>query len=214
MRSLFPPGTLPLSPLPPGVVYRPECLTLIEQQALVEELRNVARKAPFFQPRLPGSGQAFSIKMTNCGPLGWVADRQGYRYQAHHPKTGLPWPAIPERLLELWRDFCGTDFPEPDCCLVNWYGPEAHLGLHRDDGEAADCPILSLSLGRSATFRLGGLKREDPRRALRLNSGDALLLGGESRLVWHGVPRLLKTGADPLALGGRLNLTLRRVRPA
>ena len=153
-------------------------------------------------------------EMTNCGALGWVTDvERGYRYQATHPETGAPWPPIPDIVLTAWRDLGGYPHP-PQACLINFYAASARMGLHQDkDEHDLAAPVVSLSLGDSALFRVGGLKRSDPTRALRLASGDAVVLGGEGRLAFHGVDRILPGTSTLLAEGGRINLTLRRVTP-
>jgi alkylated DNA repair protein (DNA oxidative demethylase) len=181
------------------------------QETLLAVVREVMRCAPLYTPRLPKSGQAMSVRMTNCGPLGWMTDAAGYRYQNTHPETGTPWPPIPDLLLAAWRDL--ADYPHlPEACLVNFYGPAARMGLHQDrDEEDMAAPVLSLSLGDSCLFRVGGAKRNDPTRSVRLASGDALVLGGQARLAFHGVDRILPGTSTLLPEGGRINLTLRRV---
>jgi alkylated DNA repair protein (DNA oxidative demethylase) len=152
--------------------------------------------------------------MTNSGPLGWITDERGYRYQAHHPETGLPWPPIPPLALEAWRDLARCPAP-PQCCLINFYGPTARLGLHQDrDEDDFSAPVVSLSLGDSCLFRVGGLNRRDRSRTLTLASGDAIVLGGAARLAYHGVDRIIPGSCDLLPEGGRINLTLRRVTTA
>ena len=185
------------------------------QERLILLLREVVRQAPLFTPVMPGTGTPFSVRMTNCGPLGWVSDAGGYRYQAAHPQTGKPWPAIPEMLLAAWRDLSGYPHP-PQACLINLYGPHARMGLHQDrDEEDMAAPVVSLSLGDTCMFRIGGDKRGDGTHTLRLASGDALVLGGRARLAFHGVDRILPGTSTLLAEGGRINLTLRRVtRPS
>jgi alkylated DNA repair protein (DNA oxidative demethylase) len=149
--------------------------------------------------------------MSNCGPLGWLSDRAGYRYVPVHPVTGAPWPAIPESVLALWYRATGVAYP-PEACLINYYGPQARMGLHRDADEAArDAPILSISLGDTALFRLGGPERKSRTRSVRLASGDAVVLDGPSRNWFHGVDRILPGTSTLLPEGGRFNLTLRRV---
>lgn len=152
------------------------------------------------------------VRMTNCGPLGWVTDREGgYRYQATHPLTGRPWPAMPARLRQIWSDLAG-DAPEPEACLVNFYDQKARLGLHQDrDEKNFNAPVVSISLGDSCLFRVGGTQRKDPTRSLRLESGDAVVLGGPARLAYHGVDRIYPGTSTLLKQGGRINLTLRRV---
>ena len=186
----------------------------VGQEALVTELREVVREAPLFTPVMPRTGKPFSVRMTDCGALGWVSDRTGYRYRSTHPVTGKPWPAIPARLLDLWDEVTGYPHP-PEACLVNFYGPEAKMGLHQDrDEEDFDAPLLSVSLGDSCRFRLGGGERGDPTRSFVLASGDVLVLAGPARLAFHGVDRILPGTSTLLAGGGRINLTLRRVTKA
>ncbi|NLH83183.1 MAG: alpha-ketoglutarate-dependent dioxygenase AlkB [Phyllobacteriaceae bacterium] len=200
-----------LPPSLPGLTLLPGRLARAEQEALVAELREVVAAAPLFTPVMPRTGKPFSVCMTNCGPLGWVSDRAGYRYQATHPATGRPWPAIPARLLALWDEVTGYAAP-PEACLVNFYGEGAKMGLHQDrDEEDFAAPLLSVSLGDTGRFRLGGVERSDPTRAFPLASGDVLMLSGASRLAHHGIDRILPGTSTLLSGGGRINLTLRRV---
>jgi alkylated DNA repair protein (DNA oxidative demethylase) len=194
-----------------GLRVVPGYLDRAAQEELVAALRAVLRVAPAYTPRMPKSGRPLSVRMTNCGPLGWMTDAGGYRYQPHHPETGAPWPPIPDILLAAWRDLAG--YPHaPEACLVNIYGPAARMGLHQDRDEAdMAAPVVSLSLGDSCLFRIGGDRRTDPTRALRLASGDAVVLGGVARLAFHGVDRIIPGSSTLLAEGGRINLTLRRV---
>lgn len=199
----------------PGIVLVPGYLGRAAQDALLATLRAVIAAAPLYTPRMPRSGKAMSVRMTNCGALGWVTDEaRGYRYQATHPETGAPWPAMPEMILQAWHDL--SDHPPlPQACLVNYYGDAARLGLHQDkDEQDLAAPVVSLSLGDTALFRVGGLKRNDPTRSLRLASGDAIVLGGAGRLAFHGVDRILPGTSTLLTEGGRFNLTLRRVTTA
>lgn len=198
--------------LTPGCTRFPRYLDPSAQADLLCAIRSVLADAPLFTPRMPRTDKAFSVAMTNCGPLGWVSDRDGgYRYQAHHPVTGRPWPPIPESVLAVWSALSGFDRP-PQACLVNYYGGKAKLGLHRDEDETDfSAPIVSISLGDSAVFRLGGLARRAPVQKLTLASGDVLVMGGESRLRYHGIDRLLPGTSDLLEEGGRFNLTLRYV---
>lgn len=196
----------------PGAYLWTEWFDRVAQEALVEEIRGVAAEAPFFTPAMPRTGKPFSVRMTNCGPLGWVSDRDGYRYQPTHP-DGMAWPAIPAVLIETWRTLTGCPV-DPDACLVNFYAETAKMGLHQDrDEETFEAPILSISLGDEAAFRLGGPARADRTRSFRLRSGDALAFGGPSRLAFHGIDRILPGSSTLLPKGGRINLTLRRVRP-
>jgi len=198
----------------PGVRHLPGFLDREAQQALLAALRDIVRTAPFFTPCMPRSGKPFSVKMTNCGDLGWVSDSRGYRYQSRHPETNQPWPEIPSSLMEAWRSILPSA-PPPQACLVNYYASSAKMGLHQDrDEEDLSVPVLSLSLGDSAVFRIGGSQRSDPTRSCRLHSGDALTFGGEARLAFHGVDRVLAGSSTLLPEGGRINLTLRRVTRA
>lgn len=182
------------------------------QHRLLQAVAAIADAAPPYRPVLPRSGAPFSVRMTNAGALGWISDRAGYRYQAMHPQTGAAWPAIPSAILAVWHALAGYPAP-PECCLVNFYDHEkARMGLHRDADEAAlDAPVLSISLGDSAIFRLGGLRRREPTRSMRLHSGDVVLLGGRARQAFHGIDRILPGTSRLLPQGGRINLTLRRV---
>jgi alkylated DNA repair protein (DNA oxidative demethylase) len=197
--------------LAPGLVYHPDYLDRDAQERLVDEIRAVVRAAPLFTPRMPRTGKPFSVRMTNCGRLGWVSDPEAYRYQPAHPDTGRPWPPMPAAVRTAWTDLSGFPHP-PDACLINFYEPGARMGLHQDrDEEELAAPVVSLSLGDSALFRYGGLERRDPTRSLRLRSGDAIVFGGPARLVFHGIDRLYAGTSDLLPQGGRLNLTLRKV---
>jgi len=192
--------------------YFPQAFDQETQRALVAALRQVIAEAPLFTPTMPRSGNPMSVRMTNCGPLGWVTDKErGYRYQATHPVTGKPWPPIPEMLLGLWNEVAGYALP-PEACLVNYYSADAKMGLHQDkDEEDFSAPVLSVSLGDTGIFRVGGKSRKDPTETFELRSGDVVVLGGEDRLAFHGIDRILGGTSDLLAEGGRLNLTLRRV---
>jgi alkylated DNA repair protein (DNA oxidative demethylase) len=186
-----------------------------QQRALLADLRAVIDAAPLFVPRMPGSGQPFSVRMSNCGTLGWVSDRDGgYRYQHTHPATGLPWPAMPRPLLDLWDQV--ADFPHgPEACLINYYSSGARMGSHRDaDEQDFAAPVLSVSLGDDAVFHVGGTRRTDPKQRVVLKSGDVIVLGGKARLAYHGIDRILPGSSPLLAEGGRFNLTLRRVARA
>lgn len=198
----------------PGCVLYPGLLPFGQQEALVADLRALLAVAPLFQPTMPRTGKPLSVRMSNCGPLGWVADRAGYRYQPNHPVTGKPWPPIPALLTDLWRAVAPAA-PEPQACLINWYGPQAKMGLHQDrDEDTFDAPVVSVSLGDDALFRLGGVERGGKTEGLRLTSGDVLVLGGASRLAFHGVTRIYPGTSTLLDAPGRINLTLRRVTPA
>jgi DNA oxidative demethylase len=197
-----------------GLRIIPGYLALEAQGGLLAAVREIIAQAPLYAPRMPRSGQPMSVRMTNCGPLGWMTDERGYRYQETHPVTGAPWPPIPAVLMEAWRDL--SDYPRPpQACLVNFYGSDARMGLHQDrDEQDFAAPVVSLSLGDTCLFRIGGTTRQGPTRSFRLASGDALVLGGEARLAFHGVDRIIPGTSRLLAEGGRINLTLRRVTRA
>ena len=195
--------------LPKGVRHVPSYLDIEAQKALLDDIRAVVAEAPLFQPVMPG--KPLSVRMTNCGSLGWVADRDGYRYQPCHPATGKPWPAMPERLLALWDEIAGYDAP-PEACLVNFYDETAKMGLHQDKDEVDfAAPVVSISLGDDCRFRVGETTRGGRTTSLRLASGDVVVLGGEGRLAYHGVDRIYPATSALLKKGGRVNLTLRRV---
>ncbi|MEM9010094.1 MAG: alpha-ketoglutarate-dependent dioxygenase AlkB [Pseudomonadota bacterium] len=179
------------------------------QDALVEDVRGIVAAAPLVRPVTPG-GRPMRVQMTAAGRVGWVTDRRGYRYEPRHPE-GMARPPIPESVLEIWRALAE---PErlPDCCLVNFYGEGARMGLHRDADEGDfSWPVLSISLGDTATFRIGGTARRDPTKSVPLESGDVLVMGGPARLAYHGIDRIRFGSSTLLAQGGRLNLTLRVV---
>jgi alkylated DNA repair protein (DNA oxidative demethylase) len=195
----------------PGIVLWREAFNSAAQQQLVAEVLGRERQAPFYRPRMPVSGKPLSVEMTNFGTLGWLSDEKGYRYSRAHPQTGAPWPDIPPALLDLWNRSTGYCVP-PECCLVNLYRGGARMGLHQDRDEAAlEAPVLSISLGDTALFRIGGTSRRGPSRSLKLASGDVLAFGGPARLAYHGIDRVLAGSSGLVPGGGRINLTLRRV---
>ena len=203
-----------MSDLPEGVRYLPGLLGPEAQEALVAEIRAVVAEAPLYVPRMPRTGKPMSVRMTNCGPLGWLTDKErGYRYQATHPETGRPWPPIPQRLLALWEEVAGFPHP-PEACLINFYDSTAKMGLHQDRDESDfSAPVLSVSLGDTCRFRVGGTSRGGKTASIKLESGDVVVLGGAGRLAYHGVDRIYPGTSTLLKNGGRINLTLRRVNP-
>jgi DNA oxidative demethylase len=195
----------------PGTRIWPGLLSRQSQEELVATLRKQIVENPLYQPTMPKTGKPFSVSMTNFGDLGWVSDRSGYRYEDRHPETGRPWSPIPGSLQVLWADLTGYAAP-PEACLVNYYGPKAKMGLHQDrDEKPLEAPVLSVSLGDTAIFRLGGLDRKGTTQSFKLASGDVMMLSGPSRLRFHGIDRILPGTSTLLEKGGRLNLTLRRV---
>ena len=196
-----------------GFTLLPGRLDRAAQTALVDAVLTATRIAPFHRQVTPG-GKAMSVEMTGLGPLSWITDAGGYRYEPRHPLTGEPWPPMPGALRDLWAELADARVPA-DACLVNLYRAGATMGLHRDEDEADfRFPVLSVSLGDTAVFRIGGLKRTDPTRSVRLASGDVCLLGGDARMAFHGVDRVLSGSSTLIPGGGRINLTLRRARPA
>ncbi len=179
------------------------------QSALVDDLREVIRAAPLFSPQTP-YGKPMSVRMTSAGRFGWYSDRTGYRYAPRHP-SGVDWPAIPERVLKIWAELVGPD-PEPDCCLLNFYAPEARMGMHQDKDEADfSHPVVSVSLGDEGLFRIGNTERGGKTESLWLQSGDVVVMGGSARLTYHGIDRIKPGSSALLPKPGRINLTLRVV---
>lgn len=206
-------GARPLEILP-GVRLWPQRLDPGAQISLLRNIFRLAEEAPFYRPTMPRSGKAFSVEETNFGPLGWFSDRNGYRYEKSHPVTLRPWPPVPKVLLSLWAELTGYR-AELQCCLVNFYRNGARMGLHQDrDEQALDAPVLSVSLGDDALFRIGGAMRRGPTRSVRLKSGDVVVFGGPARLAFHGIDRTLAGTSQLIEGGGRVNLTLRRVTHA
>jgi len=225
----------------PGVYYFPEYLDRLLQETLCDEILIHTNALGWFQPTLPRWGTPFSVKMFNFGSLGWVSDKSGYRYQPTHPDSGKKWPPIPIHMLRLWSslrkrfdsDERGIDkaaidnqdgssdnqndaFDSPEACLINYYRSNAKMGLHQDRDELdLSAPVISVSLGDSALFRIGTTERKGPTQSLKLHSGDVLMFGGPARLAFHGIDRIYPGTSSLLPEGGRINLTLRRVtKPA
>ena len=199
-----------------GLRLLPGLLDAAAQARVAREVEGVLAAAPPARFVTPG-GRRMSVAMTSAGRVGWVSDARGYRYEPRAP-SGAPWPAIPPSVLAVWEAVSGVE-RAPDCCLVNLYGEGARMGLHqdRDEGDLS-WPVVSISLGWDALFRLGGPARRDPTRSVWLRSGDVVVLGGEARLAHHGVDRL-RPGASRLVEGlvegvRRVNLTLRVVEGA
>ncbi len=193
------------------VDHRVGCLDPAAQARLLGLIREIVADAPLFVPRMPRTGKPFSVRMTNCGALGWLADKQdGYRYEPVHPETGKPWPPIPQMLLDIWADVGGG--APPEACLINYYAENAKMGLHQDrDEEDFSAPIVSVSLGDTGVFRVGGKTRRAATQRYELASGDVLVMRGEARLAYHGIDRIIPGSSDLLPEGGRINITMRRV---
>ena len=203
---------------PQGFAHYPLYFSPKEQDALIRAVRTGVLAAPFYQPAMPRTGDKLSVVMSNFGPLGWVTDKEkGYRYQPYHPKTGAPWPKRPELLDKLWDEV--SVFPaRPEACLINWYrqegdgGKGAKMGLHVDNDEKdLRAPVVSVSLGDPAMFRIGGPMRCGPTAGLKLFSGDVVVLAGEARSCYHGVSKVFYGQSALVPKGGRINLTMRRV---
>lgn len=198
--------------LPKGFSHIPNHLDIAAQRELVDIIRDIVNEAPLYRPEMPNTGKPFSVRMTNCGELGWVSDKQsGYRYQPNHPKTDNPWPKMPDQLMQIWLDLSGVEY-SPEACLINFYDTSARMGLHQDnDEDDLDAPVLSISLGDTCQFRIGQITRGGQTKSFKLNSGDIVVLSGESRLCFHGVDKIYPDTSPLLKKGGRINLTLRRV---
>lgn len=182
-------------------------LDAVAQRELVADIRDVVAAAPLFSPETP-YGKPMSVRMTSAGAVGWYSDRSGYRYADTHP-SGSPWPAIPDAVLDLWHDLTGLE-RAPDCCLINFYGEGARMGMHQDKDEADfSWPVLSVSLGDAGLFRIGNATRGGKTESLWLESGDVVVMGGEARLTYHGVDRIRFGSTSLLPKGGRINLTCR-----
>lgn len=181
----------------------------LQQRQFIEALRPILKAAPLFSPEVPGGGK-MSVRMTSAGQFGWYSDATGYRYAEEHPQ-GRAWPEIPQEILALWWDLTGLE-RQPECCLLNYYGEGAKMGLHQDKDEADfSYPVVSISLGDDGLFRIGGQRRGGKTESIWLSSGDVVVMGGEARLTYHGVDRIRYKSSRLLPKGGRINLTLRVV---
>lgn len=198
--------------LPNGVRHIPGYLTRNEQEELRDEVRELLKSAPLFHPAMPRTGKKMSVRMSNCGALGWVTDKEnGYRYQSTHPVTDAPWPDMPQKVQRIWEEFSAYPHP-PEACLINFYDREAKMGLHQDrDEKNFAAPVISISLGETCRFRVGEKIRHGRTASFKLESGDVVIMGGESRLCFHGVDRIYPDTSTLLKNGGRINLTIRRV---
>lgn len=204
---LFPPQNPP-----DGLILRPEALDFAQQAALMAALAEVTALAPLARARTRGG--LTSAAMTNCGEVGWWSDTRGYRYTSTHPATGKPWPPMPRAFADVVRRLmAGTPWPEfqPDACLVNFYEGGAKMGLHQDrDEQDFSQPIVTVCLGDDADFLIGGFARAEKATAMVVRSGDVLVMGGPSRMRFHGV-RKIYPGTSPLpGVAGRYSLTFRK----
>jgi alkylated DNA repair protein (DNA oxidative demethylase) len=200
----------------PGVFLWRERFPPLQQKELLADVQARLKQAPLYRPVMPGNAKPFSVEESNFGALGWVSDKAGYRYQATHPVTGAPWPAIPLTLLDLWSQI--NDSPPPECCLINVYGAGAKMGLHQDrDERDTSAAVIGVSLGDEALFRIGGTflngkwSRGGKTASVLLTSGDVIAFGGAARLAYHGIDRVRPGTSRLLPGGGRISLTLRRV---
>lgn len=183
--------------------------TFEEQTRLIDALREVAKAAPPYRLMTP-RGTYMSVRMTAAGRYSWYSDRKGYRYIEAHPETGAKFPPIPELILRAWRHFETRE--QPDCCLINHYAEATRMGLHRDEDETDfSFPVVSISLGDPALFRIALGEGKSPTKSFWLESGDVMALCRDKRLAYHGIDRIKFGQTTLLAQGGRANLTLRRV---
>ena len=200
-------------PLPEGIWHRPGLFDPLFQADLARGVTEIAREAPIRQPRMKGKG-VFSAAITNAGQAGWWSDERGYRYERTQPGRRAPWPALPEIFIgAVARAVAGTPWPDfmPDACLINFYGPGAKMGLHQDKDERDfSQPIVTVSLGDAADFLIGGAKRAEPSRSVRVESGDVMIMGPPSRMLFHGVRKVF-AGTSPISgVTGRYSLTFRK----
>ena len=191
-----------------GLDYFPNYLSEEQIDILRKDVNFALTKAPLFRPTMPKTGRDFSVKMSNMGNIGWVSDKNdGYRYQSYHPDTRKKWPKISDNILDIWYKVTNLK-TSPDCCLINHYDSKSKMGLHVDNDEKDfSYPVLSISIGNSALFRFGGLKRSDKTRSIKLNNGDVLMMSGQARLIYHGIDKTYLSNQ----FDNRINLTLRKI---
>ncbi|MEM8802836.1 MAG: alpha-ketoglutarate-dependent dioxygenase AlkB [Pseudomonadota bacterium] len=189
-----------------GVAVWAGLLSPGQQAEMVNDLRGLAADAPFRRYQTP-HGQ-MSVRMSGAGHRAWFADKSGYHYATAQP-DGRNWPEIPASILAVWDAVSGVS-QRPDSCLVNFYGEGAKMGMHQDKDEATtDWPVVSVSLGDDALFRVGQSKRGGPTKSIWLHSGDVAVLEGVGRLAYHGIDRIRFRSSALLPEGGRINVTLR-----
>ncbi len=199
---------------PDGFAHYPLYFSPEEQVELINAVKAATKTAPFYQPTMPRTGAPLSVVMSNFGELGWVTDRnKGYRYEAVHPKTRASWPPLPDLLVKLWQDVANWH-DQPEACLINWYKDGAKMGMHVDSDElAVNAPVVSVSLGDPATFRIGGPERGGSTQGIKLMSGDVVVLARAARQCHHAVSKVFYGESALVPKGGRINLTMRRVNP-
>jgi DNA oxidative demethylase len=192
----------------PGLDYLPNYLSISQLNNILQDVQVALGNAPLFTPCMPRTGKKLSVSMSNMGNYGWVSDKSGgYRYQDYHPFTGNRWPQISDSILKIWREVTNL-VCKPDCCLINFYNLQAKMGLHLDNDEKDfSYPVVSISIGNTALFRFGGQKRSDKTQSIKLNNGDVLIMGQESRLIYHGIDRIYPSEI----YDNRINLTLRKI---
>lgn len=194
----------------PDVFLWREKFSALAQKTLLDDVLEKLKGAPLYRPVMPCTAKPFSVEESNFGTFGWVSDKAGYRYQSTHPITGMPWPAIPQALLDLWAQI--NPPPAPQCCLINLYRAGAKMGLHQDrDEKDVSAAVIGVSLGDAAVFRIGQATRGGKTVSVTLMSGDVIAFGGTARLAYHGIDRIKPGASRLLPGGGRLSLTLRRV---
>ncbi len=198
--------------LPEGVFYLQNALNERETP-IFAALKRILEAAPPTHARTRGGGTT-SAAMTNCGRVGWWSDARGYRYQELHPVTGQPWPSIPGEFLGAVKTVTAhTPWPNfaPDACLINYYGAKAKMGLHQDrDEKDLTHPIVTLCLGDDADFLIGGFARSDRATAFVVSHGDAIVMGGESRMRFHGIRKIYPGTSPHAGIAGRYSLTFRK----
>lgn len=192
-----------------GFLIYKSLISVDEQAEIVSNIRAGLPQAPMFSPRTAW-GKPMSVQMSSAGRYGWYSDSKGYRYEPKHP-NGNEWPEIPASVLHIWDEVSGVA-RQPDCCLINHYREKARMGLHQDNDEQDfEFPVVSISLGDDALFRIGGTDRKDKTESIWLSSGDVCVMGGEARLAYHGIDRIRFGTSTLLKNAGRINLTLRVV---
>jgi alkylated DNA repair protein (DNA oxidative demethylase) len=192
-----------------GFMIYKSLISASKQVEILDDVRAGLAQAPMFSP-LTAWGKPMSVQMTSAGKYGWFSDSKGYRYEPKHP-NGNDWPKIPASIIQIWDAVSGVE-RQPDCCLINHYRENARMGLHQDyDEQDFGFPVVSISLGDDALFRIGGPNRKDKTESIWLSSGDVVIMGGDARLAYHGVDRIRFGTSTLLKNAGRINLTLRVV---